>query len=148
MPQDFDSPESPFIRITRSNTGIANDRASFASDVAPTRPARSSSKKRVAVLEEPEELDVMEEAEDAPEAQPARAQRRARGTRPMPRRLSEEQSEEKAKAPKPAKTKKEQKAEADQIALDLKSPKKKPDNVVRQRQVLGLIFITFAILVT
>lgn len=91
-----------------------------------------------------------------------------RETRPMPKRLSEEvrgleeaarrrQEDEEAIAEDPAPKQKKARttrkkkstaaSEAEQIALPLKTPKEKPDTMVKQRQVLGLACIVAAVLV-
>src|ERR1041385_3495525 len=89
--------------------------------------------------------------------------------RPMPKRLSEEVREmeeaarrrkevedviedEPAPKPKKARTSRKKKTtaakdDAEQIALPLKTPKEKPDTMVKQRQVMGLACIVMAIFV-
>jgi DNA segregation ATPase FtsK/SpoIIIE-like protein len=93
----------------------------------------------------PQEL---EEAAEKP------VQRRPRGARPMPKRLSEEIEEEELKAPATRKrsartsTTTEAPQTGEQIPLKLKTPPKKPDQAVKQRQVLGVFFIMLAVFIT
>src|SRR5436305_4361978 len=73
----------------------------------------------------------------------------------MPKRLSEELEEEEIQAPSIPPTTRRRSARAaaeapagEQIPLKLKTPAKKPDTVVKQRQVLGVLLIMSAILLT
>jgi len=193
MPQEFDSPDSPFIRISRngeSARAFPRDPHEVLSRDAAGRNAlrdeedeysqtaagyqsgnrRSGNRpERVAAAGFSDFGDEEGEASFSPRREPAR---RTRGSRPMPKRLSEEQEEleremyereaaasaqeeeeEVVPAPRPKKrASKTSKAKAkqetaEQLPLELKAPRKKPDNVVKQRQVLGLAFITMAVLV-
>jgi hypothetical protein len=87
-------------------------------------------------------------------AEPRVRERRPRGTRPMPKRLSEELVEEEqqeVKAPATRRRSSRTNTEAsagDQIPVKLKTPAKKPDQAVKQRQVLGVLLIMSAILIT
>ena len=148
MADEFDAPDSPFIRIARNGTvtKLAGDREGIQ-----TRTARPATRHMVL---EPEDdpapfSDEFEPEYDRPIA-------RVRGERPMPKRLSEEareavQSDErpptaaKPRAPRVAKL--PQKKEAEQIPLPLKTPRPKPDSMVKQRQVLGFCCIVAAVLV-
>jgi DNA segregation ATPase FtsK/SpoIIIE-like protein len=144
MTDEFEAPDSPFIRIARNGavTKLADDR-----DGIRTRAPR----------------DITSESEnDAPfaeefEQEYDRPITRVRGERPMPRRLSEEArdvvaqaSERPSAAPKPRAsrtTKTAPKKEAEQIPLPLKTPRPKPDSMVKQRQVLGFCCVIAAVLV-
>jgi S-DNA-T family DNA segregation ATPase FtsK/SpoIIIE len=87
-------------------------------------------------------------------AEPRVRERRPRGTRPMPKRLSEELVEEEqqeVKAPATRRRSSRTNTEAsagEQIPLKLKTPAKKPDQAVKQRQVLGVLLIMSAILIS
>lgn len=88
------------------------------------------------------------------------APRRTRNARQMPKRLSEELSEqveadafeeeeidEQAKKPRARRRYTKQEA-GEQIPLELKAKAKKPDTSVKQRQTLGVLLIMCAILIT
>ncbi|MDP4235091.1 MAG: DNA translocase FtsK [Bacteroidota bacterium] len=141
MLNEFEYTNRPSVRVTRGGTA----RSAGYSRVIPMEPDDA------AIPEDPEflypqELDEVAEPEPAPVRQ-----RRPRGARPMPKRLSEEFEEEEAKAPTTRK-RSARAAEAppagEQIPLKLRTPAKKPDNTVKQRQVLGVMLILGAILVT
>lgn len=140
-----DDPESPFIRITRSGS----------STTIPARtPARRARATRTPEVEElPNRGEWDDDAFDADTEETemlAREPRnsRARGSRPMPKRLSEERYEQEVK--KRERKPKAEKAAAtpkiEQVELDLKPRAKKPDGVVKQRQVLGFVCIVAAFL--
>ncbi|HET6511647.1 MAG TPA: DNA translocase FtsK 4TM domain-containing protein, partial [Candidatus Kapabacteria bacterium] len=155
-----DDPNSPFIRITRagSSTTVASPRR------VNDRPPRVAPKPRRATFEDDfsntgewddevtPAFDEEEEAEElAPKPKRARA---ARGARPMPKRLSEEAYEQEMEEQQQAKRSRKAKAEkaappveAEQIKLDLKPAKKKADDKVKQRQVLGFMCIIASILI-
>ena len=71
----------------------------------------------------------------------------------MPKRLSEEFEEEELQAKAPATRKRSSRAATEapageQIPLKLRTPAKKPDATVKQRQVLGVLLIMSAVLIT
>jgi DNA segregation ATPase FtsK/SpoIIIE-like protein len=173
MADDFDSthytddPDSPFIRITRSGTSTTVTSPRRAND----RPTRVAPKPKRAPRDTYEDdldnsgewdddvtpaFDEDEEEEVAPK--PRRRAAAARGARPMPKRLSEEQYEQEMEEIQQTK-KRERKtkadktaamtaaAEAEQIKLDLKPAKKKTDEKVKQRQVLGFMCIVASVLI-
>jgi S-DNA-T family DNA segregation ATPase FtsK/SpoIIIE len=80
------------------------------------------------------------------------AVRRTRGARQMPKRLSEELEEQETEAqeeekPRRSRRKYSKKESGEQIPLELRTKAKKPDNSVKQRQVLGVSLIMAAILI-
>ncbi|HWF45100.1 MAG TPA: DNA translocase FtsK 4TM domain-containing protein, partial [Candidatus Kapabacteria bacterium] len=166
MAEEFDAPDSPFIRIARNGevTKLADTRENLRSPRRIVDDARPSTFGESAYG--PEEYEEFESSSRAFDSQDVPLTPRPRGARPMPKRLSEEAREaaeaeeyaavERLSAPLPAapkksrtsrSTKAQQKKEAEQIPLPLKSPKPKPDSMVRQRQVLGFCCIVAAILV-
>ena len=169
MPEDFNSPESPFIRVSRSGERSVTvdrvvDKASTGrsrritlDDAEPRRRTRPNSRQEFdnsadGFIDEPVRFDP-EDLDDEPE----RPAKRTRGARPMPPRLSESgniqpERTEPVRIPN-ARTNGKQSAkakaaEAEQIALNLKSPRKKQDPTVKKRQVLGTVLFVFAVLVT
>ncbi len=175
MPEDLDTSESPFIRVSRSgerNITIerAADRATADRSAAGRgrkisagdrdEPRRSTSRGRSNDFDD----DFVDEPARA-RIEPADADedfepptRRARGARPMPQRLSEsgniqpERTEPvripNSRSTSAKQTAKAKQAEAEQIALNLKAPRKKQDPTVKKRQVLGTVLFVFAVLVT
>jgi S-DNA-T family DNA segregation ATPase FtsK/SpoIIIE len=156
MPEDLHSNDSPFIRIARSSDGPRS-----------TTSSRSSGRVAVATVDD---YDIEESPFNEEANQPAR---RTRVSRPMPTRLSEERamqmrereermmeeeavrqreataaSTEKPARKKRSKTSTKADPEIEQIALDLKQPRKRPDSTVKKRQVLGTVLFVFAVLVT
>jgi DNA segregation ATPase FtsK/SpoIIIE-like protein len=165
-----DDPDSPFIRITRAggtSTTVTNPRrvSDRPTRVAPPKPKRATFDDEFTNSGEWDDEvtaafdDEEEEEEVAPKPKRARATA-TRGARPMPKRLSEEQYEQeqeeiqqaaqqaaakKTRKPKAAKVAAE--PEAEQIKLDLKPAKKKTDEKVKQRQVLGFMCIVASVLI-
>jgi S-DNA-T family DNA segregation ATPase FtsK/SpoIIIE len=156
MPEDLHSNDSPFIRIARSSDGLRS-----------TTSSRPSGRVAVATADD---YDIEESPFNDEANQPAR---RTRVSRPMPTRLSEERamqmrereermmeeeaarqreavmaSTEKPTRKKRSKASSKADLEAEQIALDLKQPRKRPDSTVKKRQVLGTVLFVFAVLVT
>jgi S-DNA-T family DNA segregation ATPase FtsK/SpoIIIE len=117
-------------------------------------PSRGTNSRRLPEIEPTEELAFDSDFDDAyfavPE-QPVERQAPKRQQRQMPKRLSEELAEP-APVPtptesKPKRSRKYQKDQTvEQIPLELKTPAKKPDTSVKQRHILGISFIVFAIL--
>src|SRR4051812_22231745 len=134
MLNEFEYSERPSqsVRIPRSG----NTRSGNYARVIPMQPDDAAI---------PEDADFLYPQELEEIAEPAPRQRRPRGARPMPKRLSEE-FEEEAKAP--ATRKRSARASAseapqsgEQIPLKLRTPPKKQDSAVKQRQVLGVLLI-------
>ncbi|MEI8134284.1 MAG: DNA translocase FtsK [bacterium] len=110
---------------------------------------------------EPDDADISPEADflypqELEEIKaPVARERRPRGARPMPKRLSEEFEEEEVEQPvapstrrRSTRTSTEAPQSGEQIPLKLKTPAKKPDTQVKQRQVLGVFFIMLAVFIT
>ncbi|MEP7234100.1 MAG: DNA translocase FtsK [Ignavibacteriota bacterium] len=139
MLNQFEQTDRPSIRVTRSGT------------------PRSAGYSRVIQME-PDDAEVAPDAEflypqELEEVvEPTARQRRPRGARPMPKRLSEEIEEEEAKAPptrkRSARTSAAENAQTgEQIPLKLRTSPKKPDTTVKQRQVLGVLLVLSAIFI-
>ncbi|HET6511016.1 MAG TPA: DNA translocase FtsK 4TM domain-containing protein, partial [Candidatus Kapabacteria bacterium] len=176
MADDFDStsytddPDSPFIRITRAggtSTTVTSPRR-VSDQRTSDRPTRVAPKPKRATFDDEftdagewdeDVTPAFDEEEEEEEVTPKpRRARAARGARPMPKRLSEEQYEqEQEEIQQAAKRQRKPKAdkaaiaqaaaEAEQIKLDLKPAKKKTDEKVKQRQVLGFMCIVASVLI-
>ncbi len=138
MLNEFEYSNRPSVRVSRSGTS----RAAGYSRVIPMEPDDVSIPEDSDFLY-PQELEEVEE--------PPVRQRRPRGARPMPKRLSEEIEEEEIKAPATTTRRRSARAASEapageQIPLKLKTPPKKTDSTVKQRQVLGVLLIMSAVL--
>ena len=138
MLNELEYTNRPSVRVTRSGSS----RAAGYSRVIPMEPDDAAI---------PEEADFLYPQELEEIAEPTPRQRRPRGARPMPKRLSEEFEEEEAKAP--STRRRNGRAASDlppageQIPLKLRTPAKKQDTTVKQRQVLGVLLIMSAVLI-
>ncbi len=137
MLNEFEYTNRPSVRVTRSGS----TRAAGYSRVIPMEPDD------VAI---PEDADFLYPQELEEVAEPVARQRRPRGARPMPKRLSEEIEEEEIKAPaarrRSSRASSEVPPAGEQIPLKLRTPAKKTDSTVKQRQVLGVLLIMSAVL--
>ncbi|MFI5263452.1 MAG: DNA translocase FtsK 4TM domain-containing protein, partial [Candidatus Kapaibacterium sp.] len=139
MLNQFEQTDRPSIRVTRSG----NTRSAGYSRVIPIEPDDA---------QVPDDADFLYPQELEEVVEPVSRQRRPRGARPMPKRLSEEFEEEEAKAPatrrRSARTSASEAPQTgEQIPLKLRTPPKKPDNTVKQRQVLGVLLVLSAIFI-
>ncbi len=137
MLNEFEYTNRPSVRVTRSGS----TRSAGYSRVIPMEPDDAAI---------PEDADFLYPQELEEVVEPPVRQRRPRGARPMPKRLSEEIEEEEIKAPAPRRRSSRASSEVpsagEQIPLKLRTPAKKTDSTVKQRQVLGVLLIMSAIL--
>ena len=140
MLNEFEYSDRPSVRVARTSNPRTNGYAQRAADEPNEVPLVPDD----ADFQYPQEFDEVIE--------PTSRQRRPRGARPMPKRLSEELEEEEIKAPTTRRRSSKATAEAapvgEQIPLKLRTPAKKPDSTVKQRQVLAVLLIMSAILIT